>query len=121
MLAGQTIFVIQPVGWTAPVGADGQPAFWFQQPLPASSGLRHGGLPVGPLRPRVDFPLRKSATTGSDLAVLVFDDPQPKSHNAIAHYRRHILAPHPSPVEGPGLALSDTPHAPPSRSLDIHH
>src|SRR3546814_10517830 len=30
MLAGQTIFVIQPVGWTAPGGADGQPAFWFQ-------------------------------------------------------------------------------------------
>src|SRR3546814_10830660 len=71
MLAGQTIFVIQPVGWTAPGGADGQPAFWFQQPLPASSGLRHGGLPVGRLRPRVDFPLRKSATTGSDLDVLV--------------------------------------------------
>src|SRR3546814_8499685 len=85
MLAGQTIFVIQPVGWTAPGGADGQPAFWFQQPLPASSGLRHGGLPVGPLRPRVDFPLRKSATTGSDLDVLVFADPQPKSHRSKEH------------------------------------
>src|SRR3546814_5226990 len=93
MLAGQTIFVIQPVGWTAPGGADGQPAFWFQQPLPASSGLRHGGLPVGPLRPRVDFPLRKSATTGSDLDVLVFADPQPKSHTDIDHYRRDIVEP----------------------------
>src|SRR3546814_9486478 len=88
MLAGQTIFVLKPVGWTAPGGADGEPAFWFHQPLPASSGLRHGGLPVGPLRPRVDFPLRKSATTGSDLDVLVFADPQPKSHTDIDHYRR---------------------------------
>src|SRR3546814_13856865 len=93
MLAGQTIFVIQPVGWTAPGGADGQPAFWFQQPLPASSGLRHGGLPVGTLRPRVDFPPRKSANTGSELVVLVFSDPQPKQHNQHHPYRRDIIEP----------------------------
>src|SRR3546814_13983269 len=30
MLAGQTLFVIPPVGWTAPGGAAGQPAFWLQ-------------------------------------------------------------------------------------------
>src|SRR3546814_9390282 len=107
MLAGQTIFVLKPVGWTAPGGADGEPAFWFHQPPPASSGLRHGGLPVGPLRPRVDFPLRKSATTGSDLDVLVFADPQPKSHTDIDHYRRDIVEPLRGTSAALGLTLGD--------------
>src|SRR3546814_13209051 len=41
LLAGQTLFVIQPVGWTEQGGADGQPACWFQQPL--ASEARRGG------------------------------------------------------------------------------
>src|SRR3546814_15518100 len=35
ILAGQAIFVLQPVGWTAPGGAGWPPAFWFPPPLPA--------------------------------------------------------------------------------------
>src|SRR3546814_19455828 len=36
--AGQPILAIQPVGLTAQGGADGQPAFWFQEPMPDSTG-----------------------------------------------------------------------------------
>src|SRR3546814_6697213 len=59
------------------------------------------------LRPRVDFPLRKSATTGSDLDVLVFADPQPKSHTDIDHYRRDIVEPLRGTSAALGLTLGD--------------
>src|SRR3546814_17955209 len=59
------------------------------------------------LRPRVDFPLRKSATTGSDLDVLVFADPQPKSHTDIDHYRRDIVEPLRVTRAALGLTLGD--------------
>src|SRR3546814_19044721 len=35
--AGPTIFVLHLGGWPATGGADGPPAFWFQQPAPASA------------------------------------------------------------------------------------
>ena len=93
MAPGQTIFVIKPAGWQAPDGADGLPAFWCQQPVERSSGLRHGGLPAGSLQPQVDFGLRKADAADADLEVLVFADPQPKSHVDVDYYRRDIVEP----------------------------
>ena len=107
MSAGQTVFVVQPAGWTAATGADGQPVFWFQQPLRTASGLRYGGLPAGPLRTRVDFPLRRTMRAGPDLDVLVFADPQPKSRIDIDHYRRDIVEPLRGTDAVLGLTLGD--------------
>lgn len=107
MPAGETVFVVQPAGWTVPAGADGLPAFWFQQPLATASGLRHGGLPAGAPRSRVDFPLRRAATNDSGLDVLVFADPQPKSRTDIDYYRRDIVEPLRGTNAALGLTLGD--------------
>ena len=107
MLAGRTIFVVQPAGWSVPKGADGLPAFWFQQPLRAGSGLRHGGLPAGPPQSRVDFPLRRAEADDADLDVLVFADPQPKSRVDVDYYRRDIVEPLRGTNAALGLTLGD--------------
>src|SRR3546814_11572049 len=70
--------------------------------------------------PRVDFPLRKSATTGSDLDVLVFADPQPKSHTDIDHYRRDIVEPLRGTSAALGLTLGDIVDDDLSLYPDIH-
>src|SRR5690606_6628057 len=67
--------------------------FWRQQPLASSSGLRYGGIPAGPLPPRVDFPLQRAGNAGDDLEVLVFADPQPKSRTDVDYYPRDIVEP----------------------------
>ncbi|WP_417474103.1 calcineurin-like phosphoesterase C-terminal domain-containing protein [Luteimonas mephitis] len=93
MAAGETIFVVKPAGWKVPAGAEGLPAFWRQQPLRAPSALHYGGLPAGPLQDRIDFALRRAPGPDTDLDVLLFADPQPKSRTDIDYYRRDIVAP----------------------------
>ena len=108
MAHGETIFVVKPAGWRAPDGADGLPSFWHQQPVEALSGLRYGGIPAGPLQPRVDFPLRRKGEAEGDLEVLVFADPQPKSRTDVGYYRRDIVEPIIGRVPATlGLSLGD--------------
>ncbi|HVI59800.1 MAG TPA: calcineurin-like phosphoesterase family protein [Luteimonas sp.] len=107
MRAGQTVFVVKPAGWRAPRGEEGLPAFWRQQPLPAASSLRYGGLPVGPVLDRVDFALRRAPAPDADLDVLVFADPQPKSRTDVDYYRRDIVAPLAGTRAALGLSLGD--------------
>jgi hypothetical protein len=93
MRAGDTVFVVKPAGWRAPVAAEGLPGFWQQQPLARAAELRHDGIAAGPLQGRVDFPLRRAEHADADLDVLVFADPQPKSRTDVDYYRRDIVAP----------------------------
>src|SRR5690606_31244375 len=67
-----------------------------------------GGIPAGPLQPRVDFPLQRGEKAGGDLDVLVFADPQPKSRIDVGHYRRDIVEPIAGRVKAAlGLTLGD--------------
>ncbi len=108
MQAGQTIFVVKPAGWRAPVGADGLPAFWQQQPLTRASSLVYGGIAAGDLRRRMDFALQRQPSVEGELDVLVFADPQPKSPIDVGYYRRDIVEPLRGNTQASlGLSLGD--------------
>ena len=93
--AGRTVFVIKPAGYALPRRVDGLPDFWRNLPDDTSPRLKYGGMRSATVGCR-DFALRPSASrpaAHSDLEVLVFGDPQPKSLRDVDYYARDIVAP----------------------------
>ena len=87
---GRTVFVIKPAGYDFPRRADGMPDFWRHLRVQAGPALRYGGIPVQSPGCR-DFALQPRKPTKAPLDVLVFADPQTKSHADVGYYERDII------------------------------
>lgn len=107
---GKTLFVIKPAGYQLPRREDGLPDGFANQPG-TLKGLKYGGVAKAD-PPCRDFALWLQKTpAGSDMTVLVFGDPQPKSMKDVDYYRRDIVQPlvgrHGA---GLGISLGDIVH-----------
>ena len=91
---GRSVQLIKPAGYSVPARADGLPATWFNLTPVDAPVLRYGGLRTTQAACG-DFVLRRDARTRDDgvLQVLVFGDPQPKTHVDVDYFRRDIVEP----------------------------
>ena len=113
VVAGRTVFVIKPAGYALPRRADGLPDFWRNLPDAALPRLEYGGMRSATVACR-DFALRPPTprpASRRDLEVLVFGDPQPKSLVDVGYYKRDIVDPIGSTIDGnvrnaPDLGIS---------------
>lgn len=107
---GKTLFVIKPAGYALPRRDDGLPDSFANQPG-TLHGLKYGGVSKADPACR-DFalwPEQKPAET--DMTVLVFGDPQPKSMKDVDYYRRDIVQPLAGRHEAAlGISLGDIVH-----------
>ncbi len=90
---GRIIFVIKPASHDLPVRRDGLPDFWSHVELADGPSARSSGKPVGVPQCRDFGLLPKAAPPAGPLEVLVFADPQVKSHVDIDYYARDIVEP----------------------------
>ena len=95
--AGQTIFVIKPSGFAAPVDPQTNLAklSYVHDPegTPAALGFRYEGLPpTGPLPASIDFALTRKAEP-EPFEVILFTDPQPESAAEVSYVRDEAVAP----------------------------
>ena len=93
---GDSIFVIKPTGWTAPIDPVTQLAqfTYLHAPngTPASLAPRFAGIaPTGPLPPSVDFALRRQDEPTTFDALLI-TDPQPESLAELGYVRDDVVA-----------------------------
>ncbi|MBP6534347.1 MAG: calcineurin-like phosphoesterase family protein [Arenimonas sp.] len=89
---GKTLFVIKPAGYSLPRRADGLPDSFANQPGTLQD-LKYGGVTKADpsCRHFALWPEENPAKT--EMTVLVFGDPQPKSMLDVDHYRRDIVQP----------------------------
>ena len=105
---GQTIFVVKPSGFAAPLDqATKLPKLSYvhdPEGTPASLGFRYRGLPpTGSLPASIDFVLTRKAEP-ERFDVILFTDPQPESAAEIDYVRDDAVA----PLLGAGAAFGMT-------------
>ena len=108
LASGQTIFVVKPSGFAAPLDpATKLPKLsYVHDPdgTPAALGFRYRGLPPsGPLPASIDFTLTRKAEP-ERFEVILFTDPQPESAAEIEYVRDDAVA----PLLGAGAAFGMT-------------
>lgn len=121
--AGQTIFVIKPAGYTLPLRADGLPDFFSNQ-ASVDSNLKYGGVKKSDdsCRSFALWPTKETTQQKTNLDVLLFGDPQPKSLKDVGYYQQDIVQPiigkHPAKL---GISLGDIVHDDLSLLPEIKH
>jgi hypothetical protein len=92
---GDSVFVVTPSGWAAPLGRGGVPSFsYLHRPhgTPAELALRYPGVaPTGPLPSIIDFPLTP-AHDGDSFEALLIADPQPQTGRELSYLSADLAA-----------------------------
>jgi hypothetical protein len=92
---GDSVFVVTPSGWAAPLGRGGVPSFSYlhrPQGTPAELALRYPGVaPTGTLPSIIDFPLTP-ADDGDSFEALLIADPQPQTGRELSYLSADLAA-----------------------------
>lgn len=92
---GDSVFVIKPSGWSAPLGAGGVPRFsYLHQPsgTPDTLKLHYPGVaPTGPVPRYIDFPLQP-ADENDTFEALLLADPQPQTSREMSFFGADLAA-----------------------------
>jgi len=92
--AGQTLFLIKPATHGRIETAEGEPRFWRHHFPAGSPVLRYGGIAATSASDSTwNFVLTPQASADSQLDVLVFGDPQPRTPAQVSHFERDIIEP----------------------------
>lgn len=85
------LFVIKPSGWTAPVGANNLPLFYYIHKPQGSPKLEYPGIrPTGLMPSSIDFPLRPQKEPDK-FRMLLFGDPQPRNQTEIDYIAHDVV------------------------------
>ncbi len=114
--AGQTLFIIKPATHSRIETSEGEPRFWRHHFPTGSPTLRYGGIEATTgENGGWDFVLTPRLSTGAQLEVLVFGDPQPRNDTQAGYFERDIIEPilrttAPGTAADLGLTLGDVVH-----------
>ena len=103
-----TIFVIKPRHWIAPLDQDGLPQFYYvYNPYGSPTNLTHAGVDPTPKDPgSIDFPLYRHPEEGPYRAILL-GDPQSRNVTEVDYLARDVVEPMVGTDAAFGIGLGD--------------